>query len=444
MSARQKYLDGLGNQVRHLHLLELKEDRPVFKWGYFFSKWAVMLYRKFLEDNVKIRAESLAYLMLFSLLPLIAGLFYVFTIFAQFGMVQEAISSTMDRMLSTIPSDHRTMILEYVVKFKDAYLDSISGKSSSLGIFALLILGYVGLQTFNNIDATLNFIWGSETERPFLEKLRNFIVTSVVGPFLIIASLSVPLVLRKLPQTRVFLESVPALYAVINELLPFLLVIGLFIFLYKLVPVRNVSWRAATSGAVVAGIFLQISNWLIGMYFTYGTTSAYGKAAGIPIIGFWIFVVWVIIILGAEVSFLLQNQRFYIREGAYHPSLFETECVLVVLFYFMEAHKKGFNPVKYEQLFNHTRLDPSRLNRILDFLEDEKLIVRCVPQKGDREASYVLAKDLKSITGGDLVKKYLILKRPISDCNGIAAEFEDSLAAWKKELDKIRFELPST
>lgn len=437
MSARGALLQSLGDKTRALYREEQKAQEPLKKYYCFFGRWSLMIYRKFLEDDVKIRAESLAFLMLFSLLPLITGLFYILTLFTQFGMVQEAIASSVDRVLSSLPPDHRTLLLEYILKFKDAYLQSISGKSSTLGVFALLVLVYVGLQTFNNVDKTLNFIWSSESQRPFLETARNFIVTSIVGPFVLVASLSVPIILRKLPQTREFLAAHTGLYSLFNQVVPFVLIIFLFLALYKLGPVRKVRWHSAATGAFVAAIFLQLSNLLIAMFFKYGTNSAYGKAAAIPIIGFWIYLVWVIVILGAEISYLLQNQKFYINEGSYHPSLFEAECLLLILNFFEKARVENKNPVTYEQLFSFTRLDPSRLSRVLGFLVNQSLIAQTVNLKDSSLSEYVINRSLDKVKAGELVKKYLLGNRPQAEKNALSDLFSKSLEHWTHELDQI-------
>jgi len=437
MSAHSIQLQKLGDKARDLYLKEQSASKKSHKIFFLFSRWALMLYRKFLEDNVKIRAESLAFLMLFSILPLITGLFYMLTLFTQMGTVQEAISENMDRLLSTFPLDHKTMILEYVLKFKDSYLESISGKSNSLGVFALLILVYIGLQTFNNVDETLNFIWGSESQRPFLEKARNFVVVSIVGPFVLVASLSVPIILKRLPTIKEFLANFPSLFTLINELVPFLLVIFLFLTLYKYVPVRKVAWRSAFIGAGVAAFFLQLSNVLIATYFKYGTNTAYGKAAAIPIIGFWIFLVWVIVILGAQISYLSQNQRFYLNEGSFHPSLFEAECLLLVLKELEMARIANRNPVSFEQLFGITRLDPSRLGRIISFLQEEGYVAQTLEEIDESSSQYVINRSLHDVKAGDLVGKYVLQNRPRAMNNELSTQFETLLSKWAVELNAI-------
>ena len=139
MSLRDQQILRLKNSV--VTLVEKEQaSTGIQRIFYKALRWLMMLYVEFIKDDVKVRSESLAFLMIFSLLPLIAGCFFIFTILTQFGLVQEAIGDFVTRILETFPEDQRSLILEYTLKFKDAYLASIAGKSGTLGIFSLAIL----------------------------------------------------------------------------------------------------------------------------------------------------------------------------------------------------------------------------------------------------------------------------------------------------------------
>ena len=169
MTTPQHRAHAVRDQLRQLLVRERDERRPAPRALLVAWRWMLLLYHEYIADDVRIRAESLAFLMIFSFLPLVAGLFFLFSLFAQFGMVQDAIGDFIQRALVTIPEQHRAWLEHYVLQFKDAYLQNLAQKSGSIGIFALFILIWVGLQTFNNVDRTLNRIWGAERERPFLE-----------------------------------------------------------------------------------------------------------------------------------------------------------------------------------------------------------------------------------------------------------------------------------
>lgn len=409
MSLRDEQLEKLHKRVLHLYEVEKSTLSPFLKKKLArAARWVLMLYHEYIKDDVKVRAESLAFLMIFSLLPLIAGFFFIFTIFTQFGMVQESIGSAVNNVLQALPAEHREVLLEYTLKFKDMYLQSIESKSGTLGIFSLLILGWVGLQAFTNIDRTLNFIWSSDQERPFLEKLRNFIVASVVAPIAITASLSLPLILQKIPATRELLSQVPIIVKLLNSLIPLALILATFTALYKLVPVRRVRWNSAFAGGLFAASLLQLSNIGMQYYFKFGTHSAYGKAAILPLLGFWIFVVWIIVILGAEVSFLVQNEKQILASHKTSPTLSETQGLLSAVALFQDHHDNAKGPVSQEHLFARTGLDSRGIKNILRFLKNSEIIAETQASDESSPANFVLARTIRSASLSEILQKYLI------------------------------------
>ncbi|MBS1986283.1 MAG: YihY/virulence factor BrkB family protein [Bdellovibrionales bacterium] len=399
------------------------------RFQHWLVRWCLMLYREFIRDDVKVRAESLAYLMIFSLLPIIAGSFFIFTIFSRFGMVQEAIGHFVDGLLDTFPDEQRDIIEEYVVQFKDAYWSGVGKKSGTLGIFALFFLFWVGLQAFNNIDRTVNHIWSSDRERPFLQKARNFVVISVVAPIVLIASLSVPIILRKVAVTSALLSSVPFLGTTIDFIVPVALVLGTFTAIYQFVPVCRVERRSALWGGVFAAALLQLANFLMNIYFRLGTSSAYGKAAVVPLVGFWFYVVWVIIIMGAEVSYLVQNEPYYLAQGHRTPSVFEAESMLTALHSLSASFSRGETPINLEQLHRQTHIDMETLRRITRYLEQKELLLHVV-HRGDTDNYFTLAKDVGTLRVSELLQDYLVHQRSRVAGNSAKADFERSLEHW--------------
>lgn len=440
MAPKAVRLQGLQERISAL-ALEESSSRGLARRKAWLQRWALMLYREYLRDDIKVRAESLAYLMIFSILPIIAGCFFLFTIFAQFGMVQEAISGLVDRLMQNIPAEHRGFIQDYTLKFKDAYLSSIAGKSGKMGIFALGVLFWVGLQTFNNIDRALNHIWASERDRPFFEQIRNFIVLTVAGPVVIISSLSVPLILKQVAVAQSVFDSVPILWRFLNFLVTSGLIVGTFTFLYRYVPVTHVRWKSAISGAVFSALLLQIANALLNVYFRIGTNSAYGKAAIVPLLGFWIYVMWMIIILGAELSYLHQNEKYYIAQRAHSPTWIELEALLAVGAELVTAHFEGRNPVSFAELHTIARLDVTTLRSILNFFEDKGIALRVISEgESESDDTYALARDVNQDRVADILGEYTLKSRPEISSSPWRQAFDASLQAWLASFGDSRLD----
>lgn len=436
MAATSKKLSGLSQKIRQLYQEERAQKDKFKRFGKWAQRWALMIYHEFLRDDVKVRAESLTFLMIFSLLPLVAGAFFVFTIFAQFGFVQEALYGFVDQFLSTIPGEHRTFVRDYVIEFKDSYLKSMSEKSGSVGIFALFILVWVGVQTFTNIDRMLNHIWGSERQRSFFEQVRNFLVVAVAFPMALISGLSLPPILQKLPATKYVFDTVPILWVLLNAILTPALIWGTFVMLYRYVPTRTVKWKAAILGALFSTLCFTLANHLLRLYFVFGTHSAYGKAAVVPLIGFWMYIVWIIIILGAEVSFLHQNQRDLLYESYLEPTVKEGGSLLAVLGLLIDAHRTGKNPVDFEKLRLAAGLPSTRLHCIIDFLLRKKLIVECVSTKASTEGAYALGKESGTIELDELLRDFYRSAQDIPSFD-LEKAWQSGLDTWFKSFSDL-------
>lgn len=438
MATPAQSVAALHEKVLHYRQLELTGSTRLARAAAWVARWAFMLYREFVRDEVKVRAESLAYLMLFSLLPLIAGSFFIFTIFTQFGMVQEAIQGFVNNILDTIPSEHRDVVQEYVLRFKDAYLNAIAGKSGKLGIFALIFLFWIGLQTFNNIENTLNHIWSAERARPLLEKIRNFIVVSVGAPLVLIASLSVPLILRQSPGIGELFIFFPILANLLNFVITAGIVLSTFTLLYRFVPVCRVRWRSAMAGGAFSAVLLQVANWAMTLYFRVGTNTAYGKAAVAPLIAFWIYLVWMIVILGAELSYLIQHEEQYLARPKTSASIAEAETLLEILDVLRRAYREGQGPVSLDQLLAALRTDAGSLNKLLRHLESRNLVLRAVTDP-DEEPDYALARDLGPMPVGAILRDFMLGGRHESPGSPVGGFFDEKLEAWVKSLEGRRF-----
>jgi membrane protein len=350
-------------------------------------------------------------------------------------MVQDALSRGMENLLSNIPPDQRLILQDYILQFKDAYLANLAQTSSSIGIFALFILIWVGMQAFNNLDSTLNYLWSSDRSRPFAEKARNFIVVSVVAPIVLLAGFSIPFVLHRFSVTRFFLERVTLLGVLLNYVIPFFLVFGTFLVMYRYLPVCRVWWRSAFWGALFATVTLELTNLLMRVYFLLGTNSAYGKAAAVPLIGFWIYALWIVVILGAQISFLIQNEEGLFVGVGEEPTLRQGQGLLILLTELSKAFYSGKGTVPFDALRRSTDLDSIATRYCLKYLMQHKLVVECIDEKTHQGGEYALARELDSVSLPLLLKNFF--EFPSSRGNlALKKAWQESVQHWLKYFEK--------
>lgn len=440
MSKQRIQTDRLRRGVLWAYNGERTAQTRLKKVFYRAAKWVLMLAYEGIKDNSKVRAESLAYLMIFSLIPLLAGAVFIFSFLTQFAFVQESVQGAIDTILSRFPVEHRNIILEYGIALKDRYLASISAGSAKFGIFALGVFLYVGVQTFNNIDRTINYIWGSDTDRPYMEKVRNFLVVALVAPVAISASLSVPLIIRSNWGRKIHaLAVLTSLESVIGALVPLAISFATFLFIYKLVPVRKVRWSSALAGAVFGSVGLQVANSLVSLYVRFATQTTYGKAAVFLVLGFWIFVVWFIVIMGAQVSYLYNDNRYLLKGREAPPSMYEGYSLILILKKLLNVYRNGGNPISYQELFEFTQLGSWELRRVMAFLESQSWVARVAGGQSMYEGSFLLAKDLSQVLPSQILRDFMKSNVEVLPQNALNEPYQNSFEDWATAFDEAGF-----
>jgi len=204
--------------------------------------------------------------------------------------------------------------------------------------------------------------------------------------------------------------------------------------IYKFIPVVKVKNKSAFIGSVFTTIGLFIANLIVQLYFKYGTNSAYGKAASVPIVFFWIYLIWIIIIMGAELSFLAQNEKIILNTPKKEKSLIEGEVLLLILKILLEAFKLGANPVSLESLVQKTNYLEDKIKLILRFLIEKGLVLEVVGNMGSQEMSfYSLAKDIESLSLEELLRDFYKDSSSLKNKDGhleIKKMWHESLKTW--------------
>lgn len=182
MSIREKNLARINKAVLRHHESRSNSSGTGARFRATLQMVLSMLHYEFVKNDVAIRAQSLSYFTLFSILPLIAGIFLVLGFFSQWAPAQKEFEELMTGVLGSIPSDQREVLMSYILQFKDQYLQNLSQKSGRIGVFAILVLLWIGARVYFNVESLMNRIWSVRAERPWFERIKNFIVTMVFLP----------------------------------------------------------------------------------------------------------------------------------------------------------------------------------------------------------------------------------------------------------------------
>lgn len=241
------------------------------------------------EDTITISAGHLAYVTLLSLVPFIMVTFTIMSAFPAFASVRSKLEHFIFNNFVPTASD-------VVHKYMSDFVSNAS-QMSAIGILSLLV---VALLLISNVDKTLNRIWRTQSDRPIVYTFAIYWMVITLGPMLMGSSVVVSSYLTGLAAFTE--EYTPGLGTFLLSLVPSGAAMLAFTILYMVVPNRRVYARHALAGALVATIAFEITKSGFALYVTNFPSYEliYGALAVIPILFFWVYLSWIIVLFGAE------------------------------------------------------------------------------------------------------------------------------------------------
>jgi membrane protein len=250
------------------------------------------LRERFREDRLGLTASSLTFTTTIALVPLIAVALAVFTAFPMFAKFQDVLQKWL--VESLVPDNIARQVL--------GYLNQFAGKASKLGVAGLAVLLASALALIFTIDRTLNSIWRVRTARPFGQRVLIYWAAITLGPVLLGASLS--MTSYALSASKGLVGAMPGGVSVLLDLLQFLLVAGGMAAMFHYVPNTFVRWGHAWMGGLFVSAGMEVAKKLLALYLSNVPTysAVYGAFATLPILLVWIYMAWVIVLLGAALT----------------------------------------------------------------------------------------------------------------------------------------------
>ncbi len=252
------------------------------------------------HDRVNVNAGYLAYITLLSIVPMLTVLLSVLSSFSIFENAGDAIQDFVITHFVPAAGDAvKGALLEFV---------SNTGKMSAVGGGFLFV---AALMLISNIDKNLNYIWRVRRKRRAVFSFSMYWMVLTLGPILVGASIAATSYVTSLKIIES--EAVSGVYNLLLRWLPFLLSLFAFVGLYLLVPNKKVHISHALIGAVVAAILFEASKKGFAAYITQFPSYQliYGALAAIPILFVWVYLCWLIVLVGAEVTAALGEKEHW-------------------------------------------------------------------------------------------------------------------------------------
>ena len=344
-----------------------------------------MLKGRFREDHMGLTASSLTFTTTIALVPFFTVALAVFTAFPMFSKMQGALQGWL--VNSLIPDDIARQVLGYLTQF--------SQQANKLGAAGLGILLVTAIALILTIDRTLNGIWRVKKTRPFTQRVLIYWSAITLGPVLLGASLA--LTASVIAATSGLVGALPfSLRFLLGTFQLFLIAAGLAT-LYRYVPNTYVKWSHAWGGGIVAAAGIELAKKALGLYLSNVPTYSmiYGAFATLPILLIWIYVAWVIVLMGAVIAAYLPSLLAGVaRRGGGHGWQFQLAMeVLQRLNKFKKTTSRGCGA---SGLAVALQVDVLQLEPVLGILTELDWVGQLVPNAdagADEEAHYILLAD---------------------------------------------------
>ena len=259
------------------------------------------------EGQLTLRAMSLVYTTLLSLVPLLA---FSFSVLKGFG-VHRQIEPLLYEFLQPL-GEQGARITDQIISF----VENVRG--GVLGGIGLVLLLYTVISMIQKVEDTFNYIWQVQKSRSLARRFSDYLSVILVGPVLMVTAMGLLATLSasELMQTFGQFEPFGRIIALAGGLGPLTLVVLVFAFVYVLVPNTRVRIGAALVGAVLAGGVWSLGGSLFASVVVGSTRYAaiYSGFAIAVLALIWMYLSWLVLLLGAQVSFYVQNPQ-QLRRG---------------------------------------------------------------------------------------------------------------------------------
>ena len=339
---------------------------------------ALTLRDRFREDHMGLTASSLTFTTITALVPFFTVALAIFTAFPTFSKLEDALQSWL--VQSLIPENIARQVLGYLTQFSRQ-----ASKLGAAGFGALLVTAIVLILT---IDRTLNDIWRVKKPRPLTQRVLIYWAAITLGPVLLASSLA--LTSYVVSSAGGWVVAMPFSLQFVLSTFQFVLMASGLAALYHYVPNTFVKWGHAWTGGLFAAVGIEIAKKLLGIYLAQVPTYSmiYGAFATFPILLLWIYMAWIIVLMGAVIAAYLPSLLAGVKRRGGGPG-WHFQLALEVLQALQRLRLVGSRSGNAEALAQALRVNALQLAPVFEALTKLQWIGQLV-EPSDQDARYVL------------------------------------------------------
>ncbi len=364
--------------------------------GFPWKSTAVTLRERFREDRLGLTASSLTFTTTIALVPLVTVALAVFSAFPMFGKLQGVLQKWL--VDSLVPDNIARQVLGYLTQF--------AGQANRLGSIGLVVLFGTALALILTIDRTLNGIWRVRQPRPLAQRMLVYWAGMTLGPLLLGAS--VTMTSYAVSASRGLVGGMPGV-GFLLDLVQYVLLAAGMAAMYHYVPNTSVKWSHAWVGGLFVSTAMELAKKLLVFYLgkvpTYSVV--YGTFATVPILLVWIYLSWVIVLLGAVITAYLPS----LKSGVVRRNLgagWRFQLALETLQLLYRARTSTDKGLAVDQLAAGLQVSHLGIESALEVLVELDWVARLEPGDAQPVVRYVLLADPDSTPMEPLLRTLLL------------------------------------
>jgi len=386
---------------------ELQDKIEKFVWGHALqdkglpgeiTSWVLRylyaLFRDILAGQLTLRAMSLVYTTLLSVVPLIA---MSFSVLKGLG-VHNDLKPFLYQALAPLGEQGREITDEVI-----NLVDNVRG--GLLGSVSLAFFVYTSVSMVQKVEESFNFVWHVGQPRSIARRFSEYLVVMLVGPVVVVIALGMIASIRNARAVQMILDNdaLGPVFLAAGSIVPYLLVAAVFTFLYMFMPNTKVNFRSALIGGFVGGCMWAGIGVIFTTFVLYATQRQLiysGFAVAITTL-IWLYLSWLVLLIGSQLAFYHQRPAF-LRIGRREPSLSNAmrECLALNVMYLVgQAFRDKDRSITLEGICTQLKVPSIALSPIARRLENDGLLI--VTEKEEllpgRETSRIKVADILDV-----------------------------------------------
>jgi membrane protein len=337
-------------------------------WAAVPLRFAYALIRDLLRGELGLRAMSLVYSTLFATVPIVA---VAFSVLKAFGYHRE-LEPVLFEFLKPLGEHGRTLTVNIM-----GFVENVQG--TLLGTVGFVFLLYTVISMIQKVEEAFNFVWHVKRPRSLARRLGEYTVVMLVGPAVAVIAMGL---LASLEASEIMARlsgMTPVTAGARLHIAPYVLVIGLFMFVYSYMPNTRVELKAAFIAALFAGAVWAAVGALFARIVIYSakTMAVYAGFAVVLLFLIWVYVSWLILLLGAQLAFYVQQPE-HLRSG--HADIPMTGALrerlaLCIMTLIAQRFVAGEARLTINGLAEELNVPGTVIDELIDDLEDHGLVL---------------------------------------------------------------------